>query len=73
MATLGETIVEDELLKDEVQNLRELVEEEVVMVLPHKSKKKKGKDGVGLNKTAAQEKTFSHVAQSKVGINANMG
>jgi hypothetical protein len=47
LATLGETIVEDELLKDEVQNLRDLVEEEAVMVLPHKSKKKRGRMGFG--------------------------
>jgi len=40
--------VEDELLKDEVQNLRDLVEEEaVVMVLTHKSKKKRGRMGFG--------------------------
>jgi hypothetical protein len=29
------------------------VEEEAIMALPHKSKKKKEKDGVGLNKTSA--------------------
>jgi hypothetical protein len=59
LATLGETMVEDELLEDEVQNLKDLVEEEVVMAPPHKSKKKKGKDGVGLNRASAQEKTLS--------------
>ncbi len=49
------------------------MEEEVVMALPHKSRKKKGKDGAGLNKTSAQEKTFSPIAQSKGGIEASMG
>jgi hypothetical protein len=72
LATLGETTLEDELLKDEVQNLRDLVEEEAIMSPPQKIKKEKGKDGAGLNKASAQEKTLSPIAQSKGGIEASM-
>jgi hypothetical protein len=35
------------------------------MVPPYKSKKKKGKDGVGQNKVLVQEKTLSPITQNK--------
>jgi hypothetical protein len=49
------------------------VEKEVKMVPPCKSKKKKGKDGVGLSKARVQERIPSPVAQSKKGSKASVG
>jgi hypothetical protein len=51
-------MVEDELLEEKAQSIKEIVEEEVEMAPHHKSRKKRGKDGVGLSKTPAQERTF---------------
>ncbi len=42
------------------------------MALPHKSKKKKGKDGARLNKVLVQERTPSPIAHNKGKIEANM-
>ncbi len=49
------------------------MEKEAKMVPPCKSKKKKGKDGVGLNKVRVQERISSLIAQSKGGIEASVG
>jgi hypothetical protein len=49
------------------------MEREAKMVPPCKSKKKKWKDGVGLNQTRVQEKIPSTVAQNKGGTEASMG
>jgi hypothetical protein len=61
------------LRKEEAQSLKEIVEKEVEMAPPYKSKKKKGKDGVGLSKAQVQEMIPSPVAQSKRGIEASVG
>jgi len=49
------------------------VEKEAKMVPPCKSKKKKGKDGVGLSKARVQERIPSPVAQSKGRTKASVG
>ncbi len=41
------------------------MDEEVEMAFHRTSKKKKGKDGVGLNKTLPQERTPYHIVQRK--------
>jgi len=48
-----------------------LLGEEVEMAPPHKNKKKKGENGVRLNKVLIQERTPSPIAQSKGKIEAN--
>lgn len=49
------------------------MEEEIEMAPHHKSKKKKGKDGVGLNKAPAQERTPYHIVQKQGKTKANVG
>ncbi len=49
------------------------MEKEVEMAPPCKSKKKKGKDGVGLSKAWIQKMIPSPIAQSKGGIEASVG
>jgi hypothetical protein len=48
------------------------LEEEVEMAPLHKNKKKKGKDGVRLNKVLVQERTPAPIAQNKGKTEANM-
>jgi hypothetical protein len=50
LAAIGKPMVEVDLFEEETQCQRDLMEKEVVLTPPRKSKKKKGKDGVGPNK-----------------------
>lgn len=50
LATIGKVMIEDELHEEEAQSLRELVEEEVTMATPRKTKKKKMKGKVKPNR-----------------------
>lgn len=74
MVTLKKTMVGKELHEEEVQSLREVVEE-AVEAPPHKSKKnkRKRKDEVGPSKAMAQERTPSLVALSKGEIKTSVG
>ncbi len=65
-------MVEGDLLEEETQSQKNFMEEEVAMTI-HKSKKKKGKDGVRSNKTSTQEKIPSPIAQNKGGTETKMG
>jgi hypothetical protein len=65
-------MVEGDLLEDQTQSQRDLMEEEVA-ITPCKHKKKKGKLGVGPNIASTQEKTPSPIAQNKGGIETSVG
>jgi hypothetical protein len=67
LATIGKVMIEDELHEEEVQSLRELVEEEAAMAIPHKTKKKKmtGKGEAKLSKMLIQNNILPFIAQSK--------
>jgi hypothetical protein len=68
------TMVGKELREEDVQNLREMVEE-AVETPPHKSKKKKmkRKDEVRPSKVVAEERTSSLVALNNGEIKASVG
>ncbi len=74
MATTGKVMIEDELHEEEAQSLRELVEEEVVMAIFRKTKKKKmkGKGEAKLSKMLTQFYLFYFIAQNKGWIEANV-
>jgi hypothetical protein len=60
LTTIGKVMIEDELHEEEAQSLRELVEEEVAMAIPYKTKKKKmkGKGEAKLSKCLPKKGLF---------------
>ncbi len=72
ITTIGRDMVDGDLFEENEQSIRDLVEEEVKMT-PRKTKKKKGKDVVGLNKVLACKKMPSPMLKSRGRIETNMG
>jgi hypothetical protein len=70
--TIGKDMEDGDLSKGKEQSIRDLVEEEVEMI-PHKTKKKKGKDVVASNKVPTYEKMPSPMSKSRGRTEANMG
>jgi hypothetical protein len=66
-------MVGEELLDEEAQSLRDLVEEAAKSPPQKTEKKKTGKDEVGLNKAKSHEKTRSLVKQRKGEGEVNVG
>jgi hypothetical protein len=69
--TIGKDMEDGDLSKGKEQSIRDLVEEEVEMI-PHKTKKKKGKDVVASNKVPTYEKMPSPMSKSRGRTEASM-
>jgi hypothetical protein len=72
LTTIKRYMEDGDLFKGKEQSIRDLVEEEVEMV-PHKTKKKTGKDVVALNTVPTYKKMPSPMSKSRGRTEASMG